>query len=85
VHTVLSLVQERSISDNGPVASSLQRLGDLFLMIEKHFASANACYHASIEIFQHSGVRRHVADCVVRFGIILFLQGKVEEAEKKTH
>ena len=73
----------RSISEDSFVAAGLQRLGDLFLMTDKDLSSARACYHETLNIMRNAGARRHVADCVLRFGIILLLEGRVVEAKRK--
>src|ERR1700761_7509290 len=44
VHAILTLVLGKNISDDCFVATALQRLGDLFLMTDKNFLSASACY-----------------------------------------
>ena|ERR1700761_3816015 len=83
VHTILSLVMAKSISDASLIGASVQRLGDFFLMADKDFATATACYHTALEQMKNDGARRHVADCVLRLGIVLLLEGKVGKAKRK--
>ena len=82
-HTILTLVLAKSISDDNFVAAALQRLGDIFLMTDKGFLSASTCYQANMDIIKYSGLRRHVADCVLRFGIVLLLEDRRAEAKRK--
>ena len=83
VHTILSLVMAKNISDDSRISAGLQRLGDIFLMDDKDCSSANACYQVTMDVMKRAGVRRHVADCVLRFGIIHLLEGKIPEAKQK--
>ena len=83
VHTIITVALARSISDDSFVAAGLQRLGDIFIMTDNDFTSAKACYQMTMEVMRNAGARRHVADCVLRFGIVLLLEGKVAEAKQK--
>src|ERR1700761_7292810 len=51
VHTIISLVLAKSISDDSFVTVGLQRLGDFFLMIDKDLATANSCYQVTMKMF----------------------------------
>ena len=81
--TILSLAFARILSDGSRVAAVVQRLGDLFLMADKIFQSATACYQRTLEVMRNAGARQHVADCVLRLGIVLLLEGQVAEAKRK--
>ena len=81
VHAVLSLVLAKTISDDGIVVLCLQRLGDCFLEMGKDFENARLCYQTAIVYLKDAGKRRHVADCALRLGIILLLEGKILEAK----
>ena len=83
VHVILSLALARSISDDSLIAASLQRLGDIFMITHKDLSSANGCYRITMEIMKTASARRHVADCVLRLGILLLLEGKVADAKQK--
>ena len=83
VHIIISLVLAKCVADDSLVAMGLQRLGDIFLMSDKDISSARACYQANMDIIQYFGVRRPVADCVLRFGIVFLLEGKIVDAKRK--
>ena len=83
VHTILSLLIAKSISDDSFVAAGVQRLGDFFLMTDGDFLSAEACYEMTMQVMKNAGKRGNVADCVLRLGIILLLEGKVQDAKHK--
>ena len=83
IHTILALILGKSVSDDGYVAAALQCLGDIFLITDKNFVSATACYQANIDIIKCFGKRRQIADCALRFGIVLLLEGRVAEAKRK--
>ena len=82
VHTIVSLIWAREVSDDSRVAVSLQRLGDLFLVTEKDFMSAQACYETTMYIIGYTGVRRHIADCLLWFSVVLLLEGKITDAKR---
>ena len=52
-------------------------------MTDKSFRSATTCYGVNMDIMKRSGQRRHVADCFLRFGIVLLMEGKLTEAKQK--
>ena len=83
VHTIICLLLARRISEDSVLAAGLQRLGDLYLMIDEDLLSAAGCYETSMSVMKIVGARRHVADCVLRLGILLLLEGKVAEAKRK--
>ena len=80
VHTILSLAMGRIISDDSLVVQSLQRLSNFFI-IETDLENARSCYQTTIEYLKDAGLRRHVTDCSLRLGIILLLEGKIQEAK----
>ena len=82
-HTILTLVLGKTISDDSYVAAAFQRLGDLYIMTDKDFTSAITSYHVSMDRQKYAGKRRHVADCVLRFGIVMLLKGKLAGAKHK--
>src|ERR1700761_9789662 len=83
VHTVLSLALSKTISDDSIIVLSLQRLGNCFLTMKRDLESARSCYQTAIDYLKDAGMRRHVADCALRLGIIFLLEGKVLEAKRK--
>src|ERR1700761_3315305 len=82
VHTILVLLMATSICDDSIVVLSLQRLDDCFLIMERDFENAKSCYQTAIDYLKDAGLQRHVADCALRLGIILLLEGKVLEAKQ---
>ena len=48
---------------------------------ENDLTTSTVCYQTALEINQSDGTRRHVADCLLRLGIVLLLDGKIEEAK----
>ena len=83
IHAIVGLIIAIKSSDEQCVSAGFQRLGDLFLITDKDYASAISCYQASLDLITYIGVRRHIADCLLRLGVVLLLEGRVTEARRK--
>ena len=64
-------------------AAFLQRFGDVCLIEDSDFETAKHCYEAILEFFRYLGMRRHIADCLMRLGLVYLLEGDNETAKIK--
>ncbi|KZT38234.1 TPR-like protein [Sistotremastrum suecicum HHB10207 ss-3] len=62
---IVSSLVFRKISDRVALSSSIQGLGDLFLQ-QQESNVAKACYGATLDLIKYTGVRKKIAECLMR-------------------
>jgi hypothetical protein len=66
-------------------ANAVQRIGDSFFYTSLHedLDVARSCYEATLGWIRHLGMWRHLADCLLRLGMVDYVQGFQDRAIKR--
>jgi hypothetical protein len=77
---ILACLIARKFSDIGCLGSTIQRLGDVFLMEYGDVPTARSCYRVTQYTLRGQNLQRHFADSLLRLGVLFLIEGKSAES-----
>lgn len=82
-YSILGCVMALKAGDMSFVAALVQRIGDVSILLDGDIQTARSCYEATFSYVRYQGLRRHLADCLMRLGLLHLIDGKRAEAGVK--
>jgi hypothetical protein len=75
--SILLSILSANKGDKLAFSKAIQRVGDALFYMGRHddLEVARACYGATLDLIRYLGLQRHLGDCLLRHGMVEYIQG----------